>query len=313
MFLPGYGNGAAARRERKGVMIGVDWGTSSLRAYRIGPDGALGGTRCLPRGILTVEPGGFAAVLEEIAGDWIAAGERRVLLSGMVGSRQGWVEAPYLPCPAGLDGLAAAAVPAPFAAAEVRVLPGLSCRDAHGVPEVMRGEETQILGAAAAIGPQEATVCLPGSHSKWAQVKGGAVLAFRTHLTGEAFAALAGHTILARMMDIRAPHHPGGFARGLARARQGGGLLHHLFGLRAAALFDEMEEAEAASCLSGLLIGHEVAAALEEGVAPPVILIGAESLTARYGEALDAFGVPHRTAPAHAAARGLFLAAERLR
>jgi 2-dehydro-3-deoxygalactonokinase len=293
-------------------MIGVDWGTSSLRAYRIGPDGVVRSRRDLPRGILTVESGGFPGVLAQMIGDWIGQGERRVLLSGMVGSRQGWIEAPYLPCPADLSALAAAAIAVPFEGADIRLLPGLSCRDAHGVPEVMRGEETQILGATAAIGPDEATVCLPGSHSKWARVKDGAVLGFRSHLTGEAFAALAGHTILARMMDPRAPHDPGGFSRGVARAKQGGGLLHHLFGLRAAALFDEITEAEAASCLSGLLIGHEVAAALEDGVAPPVILIGAEALTERYGAALDAFGVPHRIAAPDAAARGLFLIAERL-
>ena len=293
-------------------MIGIDWGTTSLRAYRLAPDGTVLARRETPRGILTVEPGGFPDALRAAVGDWIAEGATRVLVSGMAGSRQGWAEAPYLPCPASLEDLASAAIAVPFDGARVRILPGLSCRDRHGVPEVMRGEETQMLGAAAAIGSAEATACLPGSHSKWARMAGGQVAAFTTHLSGEAFAALAGHTILARMMDVRAPHHAGGFARGLARAKQGGGLLHHLFGLRAAALFDELAEAEAASALSGLLIGHEVAAALEDGVAPPVILIGAEMLTARYGAALEAFGVPHRTAAPDAAARGLHLIAQRL-
>lgn len=293
-------------------MIGVDWGTTSLRAYRIAADGTVLARIDAPRGILAIPPGGFPDVLRDVAAGWIAAGERRILLSGMVGSRQGWVEAPYLPCPAGLDGLAGAAIPVPFDGAEVRLLPGLSCRDRHGVPEVMRGEETQMLGAAGAIGTAEATVCLPGSHSKWARLKDGRVQGFATHLTGEAFAALSAHTILARMMDTGAPHHAGGFARGVARAKQGGGLLHHLFGLRAASLFGEVAEAEAASFLSGLLIGHEVAAALEAGVTPPVILIGSEALTARYATALDIFGVPHRAADPDAAARGLHLIAERL-
>ena len=293
-------------------MIGIDWGTSSLRAYRLAPDGTVLARRHAPRGILTVPPGGFADVLREVAGDWIAAGERRVLMSGMVGSRQGWVEAPYLPCPADIAEIAAAAIPVPFADADLRLVPGLTCRDAHGVPEVMRGEETQMVGAAAALGSAETTICLPGSHSKWARMGGGRVLGFATYLTGEAFAALAGHTILARMMDTSAPHHAGGFARGVARAKQKGGLLHHLFGLRAASLFEEVREEEAASFLSGLLIGHEVAAALEAGVAPPVILIGAEALTTRYAAALDAFGVPHRIAEPDAAARGLHLIGERL-
>lgn len=293
-------------------MIGVDWGTTSLRAYRLGADGTVLDRREAPLGILAVQPGGFPEVLREVAGPWIAAGERRILLCGMIGSRQGWVEAPYLPCPAGLDALAGATVPVPFAEVETRLVPGLACRDRHGVPEVMRGEETQILGAAEAVGMAEATLCLPGSHSKWAQLRGGQVLGFATHLTGEAFAALAAHTILARMLDPGAPHHAGGFARGVARAKQAGGLLHHLFGLRAAALFDEIAAAEASSFLSGLLIGHEIAAALEAGVGPPILLIGAGSLTARYATALDIFGVPHRTADPDAAARGLHLIAEHL-
>jgi 2-dehydro-3-deoxygalactonokinase len=291
-------------------MIGIDWGTTSLRAYRLAPDGTVLARREALRGILSIEPGGFPDALRATTGDWLDSGERRVLVCGMAGSRQGWQEAPYLPCPANLDGLAQATVSVPFPDAEVRIVPGLSCRDRHGIPEVMRGEETQILGAA--LGTAAATVCLPGSHSKWASLAGGAVTGFATHLSGEAFAALAQHTILARMIDTHAPHHAGGFARGVARARQGGGLLHHLFGLRALSLFDEIEEEEAASFLSGLLIGHEVAAALEAGVAPPVILIGAERLTSLYAAALDAFGIPHRRADPDAAARGLHMIAQRL-
>ncbi len=291
-------------------MIGLDWGTTSLRAYRLGPDGTVLTRRETPRGILSIEPGGFPAAVHAVAGDWLEAGARRVLICGMAGSRQGWQEAPYVPCPANLDALAEATITVPFRDVEVRIIPGLSCRDGSGVPEVMRGEETQILGAV--LGAGDATVCLPGSHSKWAHLAGGAVTGFTTHLSGEAFAALGQHTILARMMDIAAPYHAGGFARGVARAKQRGGLLHHLFGVRAAALFDEMEEDESASFLSGLLIGHEVAAALEDGVAPPVILIGAERLTSRYGAALDAFGIPHRVADHDAAARGLHLIAQRL-
>ena len=291
-------------------MIGIDWGTSSLRAYRFAPDAAIIGRRDTPRGILTVEPGDFPDTLKAVVGDWIADGERRIVMCGMVGSRQGWQEAPYLPCPAGLDALAAAAAAVPFPDAEIMLLPGLTCRDRHGVPEVMRGEETQLLGAAMEAG--EVTVCLPGSHSKWARLRDGQVIDFATHLTGEAFAALSAHTILSRMLDAGSPHHAGGFARGLARARQSGGLLRHLFGLRAAALFDEVEEDEAASFLSGLLIGHEVAAALEDGVAPPVLLIGAERLTQRYATALEAFGIPHRKADPDAAAHGLWHVAEHL-
>ncbi len=293
-------------------MIGMDWGTTSLRAYRFGPDGAVLDRRETPGGILAVPPGGFPDALNTAVGDWMAQGERRVLLSGMVGSRQGWIEAPYLPCPAGLAEISAATLSVPFDDADVRLVPGLTCRDASGVPEVMRGEETQLLGIAAITAGGETTACLPGSHAKWVRTSGGRVMEFTTHLTGEAFAALSGHTILARMLDPVAPHHAAGFARGVARAKQPGGLLHHLFGLRAAGLFNEIREAEAASFLSGLLIGHEVAAALEAGVAPPVILVGSAGLTARYGAALDGFGIPHRAADPDVAARGLHLIAEHM-
>ena len=154
-------------------MIGVDWGTSNFRAFRIAADGSIGGSivdrRSSPRGILAVESGGFEPALRNEIGDWLAAGEDRVLLCGMVGSRQGWLEAKYLRCPAGLDDLAAAVVAVPFDGAEVRLVPGVMARDAQGVPEVMRGEETQIAGLLTAL-PGDALVCLPGTHSKWARL-----------------------------------------------------------------------------------------------------------------------------------------------
>jgi 2-dehydro-3-deoxygalactonokinase len=294
-------------------MIGVDWGTSSLRAYRLASDGTVREKRELERGVMTVPPGGFPAALREAVGDWIAAGEDRVLLCGMVGSRQGWVEAPYLACPAGAAEIAGATIRVPFDDARVRLVPGLTARDATGVPEVMRGEETKIVGLLGAIGDvPEATLCLPGTHCKWVRIREGRVTGFATHMTGEAFAALSAHTILVRTLDAEAPPHPGAFDRGAARARQAGGLLHHLFGVRSLALMGELPAQQGASYLSGLLIGHEVAAALEAGVAPPVHLAGAEPLVALYVRALGACGIPHRIHDPDAAARGLALIGGRI-
>jgi 2-dehydro-3-deoxygalactonokinase len=287
-------------------MIGLDWGTTSLRAYRLDQAGAVLEKRESKAGILSVKPGGFPDELRNIGGDWLEAGETLVVIAGMAGSKQGWAEAPYLPCPASVAEVARATLPVPFSATRVRLVPGLKARDANGVPEVMRGEETQILGVLDHLPQQEATLCLPGSHSKWVRVRAGQILDFSTHMTGEVFAALSAHTILARSLDHGAAHHPGAFARGLDRARQGGGLLHQLFGLRSLSLFDAMPQMEAASYLSGLLIGHEVAAALEAGVAPPVHLVDAEALTLRYAAALAAFGIPSVTLEEDAAARGLF-------
>lgn len=283
-------------------MIGVDWGTTSLRAYRMGPGGAVTDRLDRPGGILTVPAGGFPAALTEAIGPWLAAGETRVLLCGMVGSRQGWVEAPYLRCPAGPDEIAAATTHIPFEAAEIRLVPGLTTEDAHGIPDVMRGEETKLVALATTL--DDALACLPGTHSKWARLEADRVVHFTTHMTGEAFAALSQHTILART-SAEAPHSPAAFARGVARARQGGGLLHHLFGARTLHLMDRLAPEETRSFLSGLLIGHEIAAALAETGATRVDLVGAAGLAALYAEALGLAGVEVRTHDPDLVAAGL--------
>ncbi len=286
-------------------MIGIDWGTTSFRAYRLRGPTVLD-RLALPLGILSVAAGGFGRALHDAVAPWLADGERRILMSGMVGSRQGWIEAPYLPCPAATADLARALRPVPFGPAEVLLVPGLSAADPSGVPEVMRGEEVQILGALGTI-PGEATVCLPGSHSKWARVADGRVEGFSTHMTGEAFAALRGHTILGRLMQADAPPDPEAFRRGVLRSADPGGLLHHLFGVRTLGLFTQLAEAAAASYLSGLLIGHEVRAAAP---ASPVLLIGAGPLCDLYGQAITLCGGTATFAEADAAARGLALIGE---
>jgi 2-dehydro-3-deoxygalactonokinase len=283
-------------------MIGVDWGTTSLRAYRLGPGGAITDRLDRPGGILTVPAGGFPAALRDAIGPWLAAGETRVLLCGMVGSRQGWVEAPYLRCPAGPDEIAAATIPVPFEGAEVHLVPGLTTEDADGIPDVMRGEETKLV--ALAIGLDDALACMPGTHSKWARLEADRVTQFTTHMTGETFAALSAHTILART-SAEGPPRPEAFARGVARARQPGGLLHHLFGARTLHLMDRLEQAETRSYLSGLLIGHEVAAALAARPVAQVELVGAAELAALYEQALRLSGVAVRRHDPDLVAAGL--------
>ena len=283
-------------------MIGIDWGTSSFRAFRLAADGTVTARRAAARGIMSIENADFAGTLRAEIGDWLADGETRVLMSGMIGSRQGWVEAPYLPCPAGVTDIAAALVAVPFAGAALRIVPGLSDSDDAGTPEVMRGEETQLLGAMADIG--DGIACLPGSHSKWTRLDGGRVMTYRTFLSGEAFAALRGGTILGRMMRD-GPTDLAAFDRGVARASDPGHLLHHLFGVRTLGLFGRLGEDDSASYLSGLLIGHEILAARPQGLA--VHLIGAASLCALYGRAIVAAGGTALLADEDAAARGLAL------
>ncbi|WP_237214510.1 2-dehydro-3-deoxygalactonokinase [Falsiroseomonas oryziterrae] len=283
-------------------MIGVDWGTTSLRAYRIEAGGAVADRLDRPGGILTVPAGCFPDALREAIGPWLAAGETRVLLCGMVGSRQGWVEAPYLRCPAGPAEIAAATIPVPFDGAEVRLVPGLTTEDASGIPDVMRGEETKLVALATRL--DDALACLPGTHSKWARLESDRVAHFTTHMTGEVFAAVSQHTILART-SAEGPERPEAFARGVRRAGQPGGLLHHLFGARTLHLMDRLEQAETRSYLSGLLIGHEISAALAETRAAQVDLVGAAGLAALYAEALRIAGVAVRTHDPDLVAAGL--------
>jgi 2-dehydro-3-deoxygalactonokinase len=285
-------------------MIAIDWGTSSFRAYRVAPDGAVVDKRSGVLGILSVQDGKFSEALEGQVGDWLTAGETQVVMSGMIGSRQGWKEAPYAQCPAGLKEIAAGMVEVRWGAArQAWIAPGLSCRDAQGVPDVMRGEETQILGALSDVRSRSAWICLPGTHSKWAHLEGGRIMHFSTYMTGEVFAVMKAHSILGRMMaDARLD--PVAFESGVLRARDRGGLLHHLFGVRARALFGDLSDDDSAAYLSGLLIGHELASMPRlDGT---VYLLGTPQLTHLYTEALKSYGVDTVILDADAAVTGLF-------
>ena len=279
-------------------MIAVDWGTSSLRAYLMSDTGLILRQTEAARGLMTIAPGGYPAVLAEAIGAWLPD-QRRVLICGMAGSRQGWAEAPYLPCPARPADLARATITVAFEGAEVRIVPGLSDRDPGDVPEVMRGEETQLAGVMEGDG----LVCLPGSHSKWARVGGGRIEGFTTFLSGEAFAAIRHGTILGRMM-ADAPADPVAFARGVERSGGHGHLLHQLFGVRTLGLFGELADTASASYLSGLLIGHEVRAAMPPG--GRVLLVGSAALCDLYADAIGRCGGEPRVAAPDAAATGLF-------
>lgn len=283
-------------------MIGVDWGTTSLRAFRIEGKDAVIDRREAPLGLMAVPERQFERTLRELVGDWLGDGENRILLSGMVGSRQGWREAPYIPCPAGIAEIASHIEPVPFEGARAFIVPGLSARDADGVPEVMRGEETQILG----VSTGDALICLPGSHSKWAVIEDQRIGGFTTYMTGEAFAALGAHTILARGIE-HAPVEPEAFMKGLDRAGQEGGLLHHLFGIRTLGLSGALAAGAGWSYLSGLLIGHEVRAALaaHRDESEPIRLLGDPALCALYADALARFGRRSVIETREAAALGL--------
>lgn len=280
-------------------MIAVDWGTSSFRAFRLQNNRVTAKVEN-GSGILQVQADGFADALRAAVAPWLADGERHILMSGMIGSRQGWVEAAYLPCPAGAADIAAHLTRLPFEGCDLRIVPGLRATDSTGTPEVMRGEECQIIGSDAC-----GLVCLPGSHSKWVRVdERGRISGFETYFSGEAFAALRNATILGRMMP-QAPHDPAAFDEGLARSAEAGHLLHHLFGVRTRGLAGMLAEHAAASYLSGLLIGHEIRAAMPRKA--HVWLLGSSVLTALYAHAIAICGGTATIGPEDAAARGLGL------
>jgi 2-dehydro-3-deoxygalactonokinase len=285
-------------------LIALDWGTTSLRAYLMAADGAVLDKREKPLGILNVKGGDFAGALRAAAEGWPQA---PALAAGMIGSRQGWREAPYVECPAGLDAVARGLALVPGAA--LRIVPGVSLVDADGVPDVMRGEETQIFGA---YGSGDSGIAvLPGTHSKWALVEGGRIARFATFMTGEAFAALSEHTILGRLFEGR-EFDAAAFARGVRHAGpdpQGrGGLLHRLFSARTLGLFGKVPGTGLSAYLSGLLIGAEIAEAIAWlGRAPRgVTVIGGAALGASYRAALTERGIAAELAPADSAALGLW-------
>ena len=291
-------------------MIAVDWGTSTFRAYRLAPDGAILDKRDAQLGILAVKEGRFAEALESQVRDWLEAGEAPVVMSGMIGSRQGWKEAPYAQCPASAREIAASMVEVRWGnACSAWIVPGLRCHDAQGVPDVMRGEETQILGAIDDVLEHSARVCLPGTHSKWVQVEGGRITHFATYMTGEVFAVLKAHSILGRMMTD-ADFDPVAFQSGVLRAREPGGLLHHLFGVRSRGLLGDLSDDDSAAYLSGLLVGNELAALPR--LSGRVYLLGASPLTRLYTAALKSYGVDTKILDADAAVRGLFNLAQTL-
>jgi 2-dehydro-3-deoxygalactonokinase len=294
-----------------GQLIGVDWGTSSLRAFLIGPGGNILERREGPRGIVSVKDGDFAAVLTAEIGGWLRSGSLPVLLSGMIGSRQGWLEAAYVDTPVCIGDLAAALVPLAFEPADVRIVPGI--RTTTGTMlDVARGEEVQVFGAMVRLGVDTGRFVLPGTHSKWVSAEAGCITGFATYVTGDIYAAVRNHTFLGRLMqDIEVS--PAAFDHGVregASAGTPGALLHRLFGVRTASLSGRFSSAELPDYLSGLLIGSELADQLGKD-ARPVDIVASDTLAERYRAAAASLGVATRVLPADCVADG-FVAIARL-
>jgi len=287
------------------ALIALDWGTSSLRAYLMGRDGALLERRTQPWGIQHLPEGGFLAAFRGIAGDWRdSLPTLPVLAAGMIGSRQGWREVPYVDCPADPAAIAAGIVAFDGGCGTVHIVPGL--RQGGRLPDVMRGEETQIVGALASepLLAAESLFVLPGTHCKWADIRAGRVIRFTTYLTGELFAVLRDHSILGRPVkepftqpaDASAARADASFLRGLQTVHDSGaeGMAGRLFTTRSLFLNGELSAPQTLDYLSGLLIGEEirsVIAGMPGRPCPPLVLLGDAGHCDRYRVALATFGI----------------------
>jgi 2-dehydro-3-deoxygalactonokinase len=291
-------------------LLACDWGTTNLRAWTLDGQGRVVDRRELPLGVSTLKPGEASRVFEREVQPALAAADLPAILCGMVGSNLGWTTAPYADCPAGLADLARALVAVEAHAAWVRIVPGLRCEGIAGAPDVIRGEETQLLGWAAqdpARTRGRHVVCHPGTHAKWAVIEDGRVVRFVTAMTGELYAVLSKHSVL--KSDAPADDDAA-FEAGLAAAGEGDALAARLFTARARVVGGGAEAASTPSYLSGLLIGAEAAAVPRLlGVDPgtPVALLGDAALCGLYAKALRRRGIPHEVFDGEAAAlAGLF-------
>jgi 2-dehydro-3-deoxygalactonokinase len=271
------------------AFIAVDWGTSNARFALCDRQGHSLEMREAPGAAQA--RGRFAEVFDDTTAAWRGNhGELPAWMSGMVGSAFGWVEAPYLPCPEDLHELADSAVPIRDG---LHVVPGMRCTNPLGAPDVMRGEETQLLGALCMgqlTGAGRQLACMPGTHTKWVSVSGGVVQEFLTAPTGEIFGMLCEHSVLVRDKTTPITHVTADFERGLAEAaRHPGAFLHQVFQARSLRLDKQLSAEGAASWTSGLLIGADVGGALAMfgiGDSAPVLIIGAPRLTESYAVAL---------------------------
>lgn len=273
--------------------IAVDWGTSNRRAWALGPGGEILQQRADDKGLLAHADRRFADSLELFLADWLKqAPGIPIIMAGMVGSRMGWVEVPYLSAPLQLTELADHLAKAgEIAGSACWIVPGLSIDD-DIQPEVMRGEECQMLGALLQERVRSGLFVLPGTHSKWARVTDGRLVAFRTYITGELFDLLCKSGTLSQVM-IGSQDNAAAFARGVA-ASTDAELLNRVFSVRTFGLLGKMPGADLRSYLSGLLVGTEMRdalAALPETAQSTATCIGSAAMIARYQAAADAVGV----------------------
>ncbi|WP_210497071.1 2-dehydro-3-deoxygalactonokinase [Microvirga antarctica] len=291
------------------LRIILDWGTTSFRALLVDGSGHVVDRVETAEGIQSVADGAFAPVLERAIAPWRKAhGRLPVYAAGMIGSRNGWVEMPYVPAPATAESLAAAVRIMPLSGGgTITFLPGLTDRAAMPYPDVMRGEETQLVGLGLGT---DTTVVLPGTHSKWARIEKGAIARFQTFVTGEIFGTLSKHSFLAKAATKPDTPDWSAFLRGAAFIRDDtreAGLLSHLFAVRTGWLSGALKPTEMTDYLSGIVVGSEFREARALGWfkdGDTIAVVGDDDLVDVYGRVAMAYGLTVVMGPDDAAVRG---------
>ena len=296
------------------LCIAVDWGTTNLRAFLLDQNGTSHGQKISDRGMLTLNVNEFEPVLRDLLEDWLHP-DVPIYMAGMVGSRGGWQEVPYLHCPIQLDSLAdnlrwvESNLPC-----DVAIVPGLQGIGLSGHSDVIRGEETQLLGAVDWLKEQNqpdqnVLCCMPGTHCKWVPLSQGKVMQFSTSFSGELFARLNNESSLVKGLPKNTLLNQDAFQKGLVTSQQTGGLLHHLFSVRSDYVCGELAADQARDYLSGIVIGHDVKdmlAAQPNPVETTVLIIGSDNLSHRYRMALSFHNVRTQSLEAsEASIRGL--------
>lgn len=291
----------------------VDWGTSSFRLWLLDDEGTVLAESRGPEGMLYCASAGFAPVLQAHLERVAAPPALPVLICGMAGAAQGWKEAPYGQVGSPLADIAAHAVAVQFADRDVRILPGVAQTDSDR-PDVMRGEETQLLGLSGRL--SSALAVMPGTHSKWAQLEDGAIRRFSTFMTGELFSVLSRHSILRHAVGETEgfPLESSAFQRALDDTVGSPAVaLERLFSVRSGVILGQRSEEDSRAYLSGLLIGAEAGAARERYEGSDVCLIASGPIVALYGAALASAGFRVTNVDADQAVReGLLMAARHL-
>lgn len=271
-------------------MIFIDWGTSNVSAFLVNAGGEVLDSRRSEKGIKFVPRGGYPDTYAELTRGWLE-NSRFTLLSGMVGSANGWEEAPYIALPADPASIAER-VHTMRAMPDVYMVGGLSYESPDGLYDVIRGEEVQILGLAAQDPGKSFLICMPGTHSKWLTMENDRIDAFTTVMSGDFFSAVTSSTIIAMMLDENQEFNEEVFLRGVALAQRPGGVMTHLFRTRSFFLFGKLAKKHIKVFASGVIIGSELAAM--RGLYPfdrPVDIVASDALGGNYALALASLGV----------------------